>query len=532
VKVNVRVRVNVPASVNVPARGNIRVRGKVRPCLRTLALLAAVVLSPWAAEAGAQTPDGRDLPVIEHTLDNGMHFLLLPRPGPPTVSFVVYVPVGSVNEALGSTGVSHFLEHLLFKGSTTVGTRDVEAELALFAQMDAAHDSLVLARARRPERDPAEVARLQERIRALEEEARAVTVPNEFDQILSRNGARGLNATTGYEATQYFVDLPANRAQLWFMLEADRMRHPVFREFYAEREVIAEERRARTDTSPGGLLYEEHMAAAFRAHPYGVPPIGHMDDIQNLTRAQVEEHYRLHYGPDNTIVAIVGDFDADSAAVWAERYFGPLSARGTPPPVVIREPEQRGERRIEVLFDAEPQLRMAWRVPGGLDDDAPALTMLANVLVAGRDSRLYRRMVRDDRIATSVTAGSGPGSLFPGLFTIHAVPRSPHTTAEIEAVIEEELERLRTEPPTQEELERVRTRLEASQVRRLTSSQGLAFQLASSFAVWGDWRETFASQERLVAVQPEDILRVLERYFRADQRTVAVLRRSDTESDR
>jgi len=476
-------------------------------------------------------PDGRDLPVIEHTLENGMHFLLLPRAGAPTVSFVVHVPVGSVHESLGTTGVSHFLEHLLFKGTSTVGTRDLEGEMEFFERMDAVHDTLVRERSRIPEADAAEVQRLTATLRSLEDSARALVVSNEYDVILSRNGARGLNATTSYEATQYFVNLPSNRTRLWFVLEADRMRNPVFREFHAEREVITEERRARTDTSPGGLLYEAHLAAAFQVHPYGVPPIGHMDDILTISRDDVKDHYERHYGPENTIVAIVGDFDADSARAWADGYFGPIPARGGPPPVTVREPEQRGERRVEVIYDAEPQIRMGWKIPSGLHEDAPALTMLANILVAGRDSRLYRRLVRDERIATSVTAGTGPGTLFPGLFTIHAIPRSPHTTEDLERAISEEIARLLEEPPTDEELERVRTRLEASQVRRLTSSQGLAFQLASSQAVWGDWRETFTTQERLRAVEPEDIVSVVETYFVDHGMTVAVLRREAEDGD-
>jgi len=492
-------------------------------------LLALTSGAPGALYSqGTPSPlDGRELPVREVILENGMHFLLLPRPESPTVSFVVHVPVGSVNEALGETGMAHFLEHLLFKGSTTVGTRDLEGELRLFEAMDLLDDSLRAARARLPRADEAEVARLREQIRLLEEEARALTVPNEFDQILSRNGARGLNATTSFEATQYYVNLPSNRTKLWFVLEADRMRNPVFRDFYAERDVIAEERRSRIETSPGGLLYETFLATAFHAHPYGVPPIGYMDDILTHSRPALERYYQTHYGPNNSYVAIVGDFDPDSAAVWAEQYFGPLERRAPSPPLRVREPEQRGERRLELLYDAEPQLLLGWKVSSGLDDDAFALGMLANVLVGGRDSRLYRRLIRDDRIATSVTAGSGLAMLYPGLFTIHAIPRSPHTAEEVESAILEELERLRSDPPTPTELERVRTQLAASEVRRLTSAQGLAFQLVTSQAIWGDWRETFRLQERMQSVGAEEILEVLDRYFVREGRTVGILRRGD-----
>jgi predicted Zn-dependent peptidase len=301
----------------------------------------------------------------------------------------------------------------------------------------------------------------------------------------------------------------------------------VFREFFTERDVIAEERRARVETSPSGLLHEAHMAAAFQVHPYGVPPSGYMDDLRSLSRPEVEDYFRRYYGPNNATVAIVGDFDADSARVWADEYFGPIPPGAPPPAVLVSEPPQRGERRVEILYDAEPQLRIGWKVPGGLSTEGPAMGMLANLLVAGRDSRLYRRLVRDDRLATAVSAGTGPGSVYPGLFTIYAAPRDPHTPAEVEAAIYAEIDRLRTEPPTEEELERVRTRLEAAEVRRLTSNQGLAFQLVSSQASWGDWRETFSFQERMRAVEPADITELLERHFRPDQRTVAVLRRGE-----
>lgn len=503
-------------------------RGRIMAVPVKGALLAAAVTLGGVTLPGAITPVQAQevrLDVREFTLDNGMHFLVVPRPGAPTVSFVTHIPVGSVNEALGHTGIVHFLEHLLFKGTTTVGTRDAQAEVELFVRMDATHDTLLLARGRQPAPDSAEIQRLQERIRVLEDSARTLVVPGEFDRIYSRAGARSMNATTSYEATEYFVELPANRAELWFAMEADRMRNPVFREFYAEREVIQEERRQVLDTSPGGALWEAHMGAAFRVHPYGVAPIGHMADIETLSRSQVEAYYRLHYGPDNTTAVLVGDIDPDSARVWAEAYFGPMEARGPPPPVLAREPEQRGERRVEVLWDAEPRLVVAWKIPSAQHTDAAALAMLSSILVAGRDSRLYRRLVRDEGMATAVTAGATPGGRFPGLFTIQATPRAPHTPEEVEAAIYQELDRLRESPPTDTELERLRRRLEASNVRRLTSDLGLALQLASSQGFWGDWRTTFQSQARLSRVTADDVIRVLESYFHPRTRTVGILRR-------
>jgi predicted Zn-dependent peptidase len=215
------------------------------------------------ADLGAQGTLGERLPVRRVTLDNGLRLLILPREGAPTVSFVMQFGVGGVNEHLGTTGIAHLLEHMLFKGTETVGTRDLAAERRLFAQMDAAHDSLLSARAAR---DDARVTELDARIGSLEDEARAHVESNEFDRILTRAGAQGLNATTTSESTIYFVELPANRAELFFALEADRMSHPVFREFYSERDVVMEERRLRVETSPGGLLYEAAMAAANGTH--------------------------------------------------------------------------------------------------------------------------------------------------------------------------------------------------------------------------------------------------------------------------
>ena len=475
--------------------------------------------APLSTPDPGQIADGRDLPVEELVLANGMRFLLLERPGTPTVSFVVHVPVGSVHEPPGQTGISHFLEHLLFKGTTTIGTTDPEAERIHLAAMDAVHDSIV-----RMREEPDLVERLEARIEALEDSARAYVVANEYDRILAANGARGPNATTGYEATTYYVSLPSNRAKLWFVMESDRMRSPVLREFFAERRVVMEERSLRTETSPAGLLSAAYHGAAFTDHPYGVPPIGYREDILDLSRPQVEAYHERHYGPAQTTVAIVGRFEADSAAVWAERYFGPLEPRGAAPPTPRSEPAQREPRRVEIRYDAEPALRIGWKVPSGLAPEAPALTVLANLLVGSRDARLHRRLVRDDRIAASVFAGTGPGRLYPGLFTIQATPLAPHAPETVEAAIHDELDRLRRVPPTEAELRRVRTNLRAAEVRRLASARGLAFQLAASQAIWGDWRETFRLQERMRAVGAEEIVRVLDGYFRPEGRTVAILR--------
>lgn len=499
------------------------------PPVGALAASCALVAAGFAVPAAAQEPGGETLPVLEHTLPNGMRFLILERPGAPTVSFVVEYAVGSVNEVLGYTGIAHMLEHMMFKGTTTLGTRDLEKELELFPLIDQVADSILAERARREGADSARLAALHRRLQALEDSARAFTTPNELDRIFTQNGARGLNAATDVEATYYFVDLPSNRAQLWFVLEADRMRNPVFREFYTERDVVAEERRTRIETEPGALVREALLAAAYPVHPYGVPVIGHRSDIQNFTRRQVQEYYRRYYGPNNAVVAIVGEIDADSMIAWADRYFASIPAGEEPPPVLAEEPPQRGERRVEIVFDAEPQLQIGWHAVSESHPDHPALSILASILTGGRTTRLYRRLVLEDRIATSVSAGMVPGDRYPALFVVSATPVAPRTTDELERAIYAELERLAAEPPDSMEIQRVRNQIEAGEIRRLRSNFGLAFQLAESATKYGDWRATFRLGRRLQAVGPHDLRRVVRRYFTRENRTVATLVRPATQ---
>lgn len=497
----------------------------------------AVRLIAFAGLAGALSPDfgveaqatpGEGLPVVEHTLDNGMRLLVLERRGAPTVALVVEFGVGGANEVRGSTGIAHLLEHMLFKGTSSIGTTDVESERELFLRMDALDDTISLLRSRGEDSNAARVRELSEAISALEDEARGYVVAAELEQILATNGARGLNASTDHDATRYFVELPSSRIELWFALEANRMSDPVLREFYTERDVVAEERRMRVDSEPGGTLTEAHLAAAFRVHPYGAPVVGSMTDIQSLTRRQAGEYHRRFYGASNAVVAIVGDVRTDHVIDLAERYFSDVPAGEVPAPVQVVEPEQVGERRIEVEFDAEPLVRIGWHTVAQDHPDMPALVVLTSILAGGRTSRLHNRLVRADRSAAVVSASMGPGARYPQLFTVEAAPRAPHTTDEVEQAVYQELARLAESPPTDREIQGVRNRVEAENVRRLTSHLGLAFQLAGSAAAFGDWRATFRFATQLQGVAPEDIQRVVRAYFTAANRTVATLVPSGT----
>jgi predicted Zn-dependent peptidase len=490
-----------------------------RPALAVLIVLGTV--SP----AFSQNPrgGGESLPVSRYVLPNGMTFLFLRKPGAPTVSFMTQFRAGGVDEWTGISGTAHLFEHMLFKGTPTLGTRNYAAEQVMFPRIDAAADSLTAEFRKGASADTALLTRLRARLRQLEDSSRQVVVSNELDRILKRNGAVGLNASTFNDGTNYFFSLPANRAELWFVLESDRIRHPVLREFYSERDVVMEERRMRTETQPFGLLYEEFLQAAFRAHPYGRPVVGVASEIQTVSRNAALEYFHKYYGPNNSVVAIVGDIDTTQMKAWADQYFTSIPSGEPHRPVVTQEPPQHGERRIEVEYDANPLLMIGWHVPNAQHADAPALAVLAQLLTGGRTSRLTSRLVVRDRVASGVGAFSGPGSRYPRLFMIQGVPVAPHTTQEIETAAYEEIERLQREPPTEYEMQRVRNTIEAGEVGRLQSNLGLAFQMASSEALWTDWRWTFTNSAATLRVTPADIQRVANTYFARNNRTVATL---------
>ena len=252
-----------------------------------------------------------------------------------------------------------------------------------------------------------------------------------------------------------------------------------------------------------------------------------MSDLETLTRRDVEDYYRRFYGPNNAVVTIVGDVDLDQAMDWVEEYLAPIPRREDPPPVLAVEPPQRGERRVEVVWDAEPAVRIGWRVPSALHRDAPALSILSAILTGGRTSRLYRRMVVEDRVVTGVFSSIGPGTRFPRLFQLDATPLSPHTPSKAEEIVYEEVARIAADGPTESELTRVRNQIAAGGIRRLQSNLGLAYQLADSESVHGDWRVTFQNADRLRAVTTEDVRRVAEQYLTKERRTVATLVRKE-----
>lgn len=471
--------------------------------------------------------------VVEQKLANGLTVLMVERHQTPVVSLNMTFRVGGVNEQVGQTGLAHLYEHMAFKGTRTVGTKNYEKERPILeewfrvgTELEQRQRELAQKSQEKPasSEDRAAIEELQKRFTELQDQAGQFVAGNEMALLYQRHGGVGLNAATGKDLTRYMINLPANRLPLWAALEADRMAHPVLREFYKERGVVMEERRMRNDDSPSGLLYETFTSAAFRAHPYGIPTIGWESDILSLTPADTEAFFKAYYGPGNATIAIVGDIDPKEVMALIEQTFGTIPASPPQPPIVTVEPPQRGERRVEVEFDAEPSLIIGFHKPALNHPDDYVFDVIDAVLSDGLTSRLYVKLVREKRIAASVDSDANhPGVRSPNLFVVNATPLAPHTTAEVEAAIYAEIERLKTEPVSAKELEKVLNNLDADLVRALRSNGGLASQLALFQTVAGDWRYALKSREKIAAVTPADIQRVASAYFTKSNRTVATL---------
>ena len=471
--------------------------------------------------------------VVEQKLANGLTVLMVERHQTPVVSLNMTFRVGGVNEQVGQTGLAHLYEHMAFKGTRTVGTKNYEKERPILEEWFRVGTELEQRQrelARKSQEKPASseeratIEGLQKRFTELQDQAGQFVAGNEMALLYQRHGGVGLNAATGKDLTRYMINLPANRLPLWAALEADRMAHPVLREFYKERGVVMEERRMRNDDSPSGLLYETFTSAAFRAHPYGIPTIGWESDILSLTPADTEAFFKAYYGPGNATIAIVGDINPKDVMTLIEQTFGTIPASPSQPQIVTVEPPQRGERRVEVEFDAEPSLVIGFHKPALGHPDDYVFDVIDALLSDGLTSRLYTNLVREKRLAASVNSDSNyPGVRSPNLFVLNATPLAPHTTAEVESAIYAEIERLKTEPVSAKELEKVLNNLDADLVRALRSNGGLASQLALYQTVAGDWRYALKSRDKIAAVTPMDIQRVATEYFRRSNRTVATL---------
>ena len=429
------------------------------------ALWLTLVLLPLAAAQAT---------VHERTLDNGLKVLVKRDDRAPIVTSQVWYKIGSSYEHGGLTGVSHVLEHMMFKG-----TENLE--------------------------------------------------PGEFSRIIAANGGDE-NAFTGRDYTAYFQTLAADRLPVAFELEAERMRRLTLPEdeFLKELEVVKEERRLRTDDDPESLTFERFNATAYEASPYRIPTIGWASDLDAMQVEDLRHWYRKWYAPNNATLVVVGDVDPEQVFALAEKYFGPLEPETIGQPKPRDEPEQQGEKRLIVKAPAkEPYLLMGWKTPALGHADASwepyALEMLASVLDGGSSARFSRELVRGKRIAAAAGADYSAYTRLPGLFTLSGVPASGHSVDELEQALLEQIQRVQTELVAPGELERIRTQLIASKVFEKDSVFYQAMQLGQLETVGLGWQLVDDYVQRLSAVTPEQVRAVAAKYLVPEVRTVARL---------
>jgi len=433
--------------------------------IKLLALLA--LLSPLAAQAAAK--------VQELSLDNGLKVVVKEDRRAPVVTSQVWYRIGSSYEHGGITGVSHVLEHMMFKGT---------------------------------EKHPA----------------------GEFSRIVAENGGDE-NAFTGRDYTAYYQNLAKDRLEVAFELEADRMRNLALppAEFEKELAVVQEERRLRTDDDPESLTDERFNAVAYAASPYRNPVIGWEGDLAELNIDDLRNWYRLWYAPNNATLVVVGDVDAEAVFALARKHFGPLKAEQIAAAKQRPEPPQLGERRLQVKAPAkEPYLMMGYKAPAlreaGAEDWEPyALEMLASILDGGSSTRLSRELVRGAQIAAQAQASYSAFTRLPGMLVLDGTPAKGHTVADLEQALKAQVERLKDEPVGEEELERIRTQLIANKVFELDSVYAQAMQIGVLESVGLGWPLIDQYVERLSEITPAQIQAVARKYLTADNLTVAVL---------
>lgn len=493
-------------------------------------LLAALVLTlcafsgvsragdpPNAGPAQAVKPPGHPddfaavkARVVRFTLPNGLRVLFYPNKVAPVFTGDVWVKVGGVDERPGMTGIAHFLEHMAFKGTNTVGTHDYGREKVLLDELERLVIGAEDQRAALNSNESKEIYKQLEKL----------WVDNEFSRIYTRAGAEGLNAGTAKDYTSYTVSLPSVAFELWCWMESERLKHPVFRQFYKEREVVQEERRSSYEDNPSGRVYETLLQVSFLSHPNRLPVIGFQSDLKKLTRTEMERFYGTYYRPDNIVLSLAGDLDEGQLRSLIERYFAHLERPGIPlPQVVTVEEPQRGEREATVEYDAEPEFLLGYHKPVYPHPDDAKFALLHSVLGEGRSSILQKTFVLEKRLAASIYTTEAPGTRYPSLFVIGAVPKKGVSNENLRDAVQRLLEDFSKKGVSQDTLESAKRRVKVGLLKSIDSNGGLAGALGESELLWNDWQEFFKLYADVTNTTNEDLKRLVRDYLKAGNRT-------------
>ena len=477
----------------------------------------------WASESLSIQPylDQVSNAVTEFTLDNGLKFIVLEQHQAPVISFMTYCNIGAADEPDGQTGVAHFLEHLAFKGTETIGTLNYSEEKVALDRLDRLFDQIQTAQAAGEDSST-----LQAEFEEWQKKAASYVQQNELGQIIEQAGGVGLNATTSTDATRYFYSLPSNKLELWMSLESDRFLHPVFREFYEEKQVILEERRMRVENDPVGELFEAVQNKAFQVHPYKRPVIGYSADIENLTRQNVRDFFEKYYTPENITMAIVGDVDPAEVKRLAQLYFSRFSHGSLSLPQLPTEPPQPQFQTVTLTRQTQPWTVFAYHIPAITDPDYVLYEMLGSVLSDGRTSRLYQNLVEQQLAIVSRGFTGYPNDKYPNLMVFYTLPAPGQTLETVEAALTQELENVKQNPISDRELDRVKNQIRANLLRSLQSNSGLASQLAEYEVKTGSWQNLFTQLDKIQGVTPGDLQRIAQQTFRPENLTLGRLQGS------
>ena len=484
-------------------------------------LLALLILFSMAGNSS-----GLDLEkkVIKTKLKNGLTVLILERHVSPTVSLYIRHRVGAADESPGETGAAHFLEHLMFKGTATIGAKDYAQEKKILAAIEETGNALDKEMLKGEKARPQTISQLTARLNELQRQAKQYFIPNELDRLYTENGGLDMNASTGQDVTTYHVSLPANKIELWARIESDRLLNPVFREFYTERDVIMEERRQRVEADPEGKLYEKFLSAAFQVHPYGRPILGWTKDMKYLSPEAARKIFEKYKAPESIVIAVVGDIEPAATLKLIEKYFGGIPPQKEKTAAIPVEPRQTKERRVSVNFDANPMLFIGYHKPTAPAYDDYVFDVLESILTRGRTSRLYNSLVIRQGIAKSVNAYNGtPGVRYPNLFLISAEPRHPYTNAKLEEAVFGEIDKLKEQPVSAAELAKAKNHIRMQYVKNLDSNSELASALSYYETLLGDYKY-FANYLNMIdRVSATDIQNAAKKYFNKNNRTVGRL---------
>ena len=479
----------------------------------------------------------QQIPVVETTLPNGFKLLTVERRGEPRISGGWVAHVGSANERPGITGIAHLFEHMMFKGTPTLGTKDAKKDMEIIFEQERVRDEMRLEEAKMrtalrrgviteitsPEAKTPRLKELEVNFKKLIEAQRETSVKNEFDRIYTTAGASGMNAFTSEDMTAYFISVPANKLDLWMWMESERLLRPVFREFYSERDVVFEERRMRTDSTPTGKFTEQFNALFWDAHPYHWPVIGWPSDIPAISKKQADEFFALYYQPQNITLILVGDFQTTDAQKMATEYFGRIPRGKQPAPeVTTLEIPSVGEKRYYAEAETNPQVEIHWRTVGFGHRDSYALEVLQQLLL-GRTGRLYKALVLGKQVATEAFAQQDSRK-WAGAFAVGAEVKEGKTPLEVEQALEEEIGRIKVGDVPAEELQKVKNNFAAAEYRKLSANMPILFQLIFNEGL-GDWREVNTGGAQIQAVTAADLRKVAVDYFKKENRAVAVYTR-------